>query len=223
MMRSNAPLSPLQTKVDALADRMADLSLLMKRDQSEDEATALGPVHNRIGSYFKCPGHGANCYHDNLHRDTKCPRCGTFRHSEISCWARIGPQRGCSSSYSPKKIQADADVSEKPAGSEGNHVSVLTHDERPADGMLVASFKRNAGGEPVAKTRKDDGGEPIPSLLKLREYWTPNHVRKPPKPGRRARNNRTSKNNDVQEHSEKYDVVTSLANDPSGLTFGQLV
>ena len=87
----------------------------------------------------------------------------------------------------------------------------------------MASVKRNVDGEPVAKTRKDGGGEPIPSLLNPRKYWTPNHMRKPPKPGRRTRKKRTSKKNAVQEHSGKYDVVSSLANAPSGLTFGQLI
>ena len=62
----------------------------------------------------------------------------------------------------------------------------------------MASVKRKADGELVAKTRKDDGSEPIPSLLNLRKYWTPNHMRKSPEPGRRARKKRTSKKNTVQ-------------------------
>ena len=110
-----------------------------------------------------------------------------------------------------------------PTGSAGNQVSVVTHDELPADEELVASVKINADGEPVAKTQKDGGGEPIPSLLNPRKHWTSNHMRKTPKPGRRARKKRTSKKNDVQEHSGKYDVVSSLAHAPSRLTFGQLI
>ena len=77
-------------------------------------------------------------------------------------------------------------------------MSVVTHDELPADEKLVASIKRNAEGEPVAKTQKDGGGEPIPSLLNSRKYWTPNHMRKPPKPGHQVRKKRTSKKNAVQ-------------------------
>ena len=48
-------------------------------------------------------------------------------------------------------------------------------------------------------------------------------MRKPPKPGRRTRKKRTSKKNAVQKHSGKYDVVSSLVNAPSGLTFVQLI
>ena len=87
----------------------------------------------------------------------------------------------------------------------------------------MALVKRSAEGEPVAKTRKDGGGEPVPSLLNPRKYLTPNHMGKPPKPGRRTRKKRTSKKNAVPEHSGKYDVVSSLANAPSGSTLGQLI
>ena len=223
MIRSNAPMSPLERKVDALTNHLADLSLMIKKNQSRDETTAFHPLHDRTCSYYKRPGHGANRCDANPHRDTKCPRCGTFGHSETSCWDRVGPQRGGTSAYSPKKIQAGAAASEKSAGSTGNQVSVVTHDELYADGKLVASVKRNADREPVAKTRRDDGGEPIPSLLKPRKYWTPSQMKKPPKTGCRARRKRTSKKNSVQEHSGKYGVVSSLANAPSGLTFGQLI
>ena len=223
MMRSNAPASLLETKVDALKNQLAERSLTIKQNQSTDEATAFRPVHKRTCSYCKHPGHGANRCDANLHRDTKCRRCGKFGHSETSCWVRIGPQRGVVNVYSPKKTQADAAVPETVGGSAGNHVSAVTHDERPAEEELVASVKRNADGEPVAKTRKDGGGEPIPSLFNPRKYWTPNHMRKPPKTGCRTRRKRTSKKNAVKEHSGKYDVVSSLANAPSGLKFGQMI
>ena len=48
-------------------------------------------------------------------------------------------------------------------------------------------------------------------------------MKKTPKPGHRVRKKRTSKKSAVQEHSGKHDVVSSLANAPSGLTFGQLI
>ena len=48
-------------------------------------------------------------------------------------------------------------------------------------------------------------------------------MRKPFNPGCRARTKRTSKKNADQEHAEKYDVVSSLADAPSGFTFGQLI
>ena len=94
MMRSNAPSSPLETKVDALKNQLADLSLMIKKNQSRDEATAFRPIHERTCSYCKRLGHDANRCDANLHRDTKCPRCGKFGHSETSCWARVGPQKG---------------------------------------------------------------------------------------------------------------------------------
>ena len=67
MMRSNAPMSPLERKVDALTNRLADLSLLIKKNQSRDEATAFRPFHNRTCSYCKRPGHGANRCDANSH------------------------------------------------------------------------------------------------------------------------------------------------------------
>ena len=182
MMRSNAPLSPLETKIDAFTNQLADLSLMIKKNQSRDEATAFRSVHDRTCSYCKRPGHGANRCDTNPHRDTKCPRCGTCGHSETSCWARVGTPRGGSSAYSRKKNQADSAVSGNPTGSAGNQVSVVTHEALPADEELVAWVKRNADGEPVAKARKDGGGEPISSLLNARKYWTPNHMKKPRRP-----------------------------------------
>ena len=162
--------SPLETKVDALTDRLADLSLMIKKNQSRNEATTFRPVHDRTCSYCKRPGHGANRCDANPHRDTKCPRCEKFGHSETRCWARVGPQRGGSSAYSLKKNRADAAESGNPTGSAGNQVGVVRHDELSADEALVASVKRNADGEPVAKTRKDGGCEPIPPLLNPRKY-----------------------------------------------------
>ena len=44
-MLSNAPSSALETKVDALTNRLADLSLMIKKNQSRDEAT-FGPSMN---------------------------------------------------------------------------------------------------------------------------------------------------------------------------------
>ena len=81
MAWSNAPMSPLETKFDALLDRLADLSLMINNNQSRDETTEFRPVHDLTGSYCKPPGHGANRCDVNPHRDTKCPCYGTF-HSE---------------------------------------------------------------------------------------------------------------------------------------------
>ena len=220
MMRSNAPFSPLETKVDALTNQWDDLSLMNKKNHSRDEATAIRSLHDRTYSYCKRPGHWANRCGADPHKDTKCPRCRTFGHLETRCWARVGPQGGGSSAYAPKMTQAGAAVSGNPTGSAGNQVSVVTHDELPADEELAASVKKNADRELVVKTRKDGGGEPIPSLLTPRKYWTPNNMGKPLKPGRRARKERTSKKNAVQEPSGKYDVVSSHANAPSRLIRG---
>ena len=107
------------------------------------------------------------------------------------------PRRGASSAYSPKKIRADAAVSEKPAGSAGKQVSFVAHEELPADEKLVASVKRNGDSEPVAKTRKEGGRESIQCLSKPRKYWIPNRMRKPPKPAQRTGKERTSKKNAV--------------------------
>ena len=157
MMRSNAPLYLLETNVDALTNHLADLSLMIKQHQSMDEATAFRPVHDHTCSYCKRPGHGANRCDANPHRDTKCLRCGKFGHSETSCWARVGPQREGSSAYSPMKIQAGAAALEKAAGSTGNQVSVVMHDELPADEKLVASVKRNADRECSINTPNGGG------------------------------------------------------------------
>lgn len=48
-------------------------------------------------------------------------------------------------------------------------------------------------------------------------------MRPPPKAGRRARKKRTIKKNNFQENSRIYDVVSSLANASTDLTFGQLI
>ena len=131
---------------------------MIKKNQSRDEATAFRPVHDRICSYFNRPVHGANKYGASPHRDTKCPRFGNFGHSETSCWARVGPQRGGTSTYASKRTQAGAARSGNPTGSAENQVSVVMHDELPADEKLVASVKKNADGEPVARTLKSGGG-----------------------------------------------------------------
>ena len=158
MMRSSAPLSLLEAKFDALTDLLADLSLMLRKNQSRDVSTAFRPVHDRTCSYCKRPSHGANRCDANPHRDTKCPRCGPFGPSETSFWAIVGLQRGGSSVYALKKTQARDAGPGKTTGSAGIQVSVVTHDELPANEKLVAAVKRNADGEPVAKTRKDSCG-----------------------------------------------------------------
>lgn len=86
----------------------------------------------------------------------------------------------------------------------------------------MASVKRNADGEPVAKTIKDVSREPVPSLLNPRKNWNLNRKRQPLKAGWRTRKKSTSKKNTIQKHSINYDVVSSLLNTSSILTFGQL-
>ena len=102
-------------------------------------------------------------------------------------------------------------------------MSVVTHKELPADVKFVSSMKGNADGEPVAKTRKEVGFEPKSFLLSPRTFWAPDCIRKPPHPGLRTRKKRKIKKNAVQEHSGKYNVVSSLVNAPLGSKFGQLV
>ena len=141
MMRSNAPLYPLETKTDALADRLADMSLIIKKNPSRDEAAVFRPVHVRTCTYCKLPGHGANRCDANSHRDTKCPPCETFGRSATSYWAINSPRMGGRSSYAPKKTQADDAVPGTVGRSAEYQVSDVTHDERPTDEKLVALGK----------------------------------------------------------------------------------
>lgn len=84
-MHLKIPPAPLDTKIDALADRLADVSFIIKKRQSRDELVASRPVYDSTCSYFKSPSHGANRCDSNPHRDMKCPRGEKVGHSETSC------------------------------------------------------------------------------------------------------------------------------------------
>lgn len=152
MVQSKVSPSALEMKVDALAGQLAELSFITKKTQTRIDELVFG----RTCSYCKRPGHDANLCNANRHRETQCQRCGKLGHSEKHFWARIGPGWANEISLQTQRTQTDAVMSTRPTHGGGNEMSVVDHENVPADKELVASVKRIVDGEPVAKTQKGD-------------------------------------------------------------------
>ena len=138
--------------------------------------------------------------------------------------ARLG-NAGAGSVYGPRPGVATKNTSGE-ANRDLKQVTVITESTK---GELVAAMNRNAEGEALPKQSKNREYVSIPRLLNptpmaLRGTVGLNEPLRVPrvKPTRQKKKN-VSKKAAFQEHVGKYNVVSELANAPSGLTFGQLV
>ena len=220
----------LENKVDALTKQPAELFLMMKKRQTPGEIDTRWTC-----SYCKEPGHSATRCRSNPHLDSRCPTCRKIGHTTESCWPRSSrrnvasarPQgnAGAGSSHGPKPGGSANDAGGEARG-DSKQVTFITESTK---GEIMAATKRNAEGEALPKQSKNREEVAIPRLLNPapvvpRGTLAWNEPLRVPrvKPIRQKKKN-VSKKAALQEHVGKYNVVSELANAPSGLTFGQLV
>ena len=203
----------IERKVDVLAEQLAELSLLMQKNQTIEQSD-----HVRKCSFCKEPGHGASRCRSNPHRDTRCPNCGKLGHGKDTWWARPRRERPRAGDVNPHLVLAQEDA--------GN--SRVTYIDEANDGEVVAVTKRNVDGEPLPKQLKTHEEVAIHRLLDppvpfevQRRALTPDAG--PRRSYQKKKLKKTSKKTSLQEHVGKYNVISELANAPSGLTFGQLI
>lgn len=203
----------LESKVDELATQLAELSLMMKKKQQTPAES--GPTWTC--SFCKEPGHSASRCRSNPHRDTRCPNCGKIGHSGETCWSRAEPKKGSQSAGAGGKPNADDHDGSK-------QVTFVTESTA---GEVVAATKRSAEGEALPKQMRTGEEIAVPRLLNpapVAPTGIPVQPQEPMirRPGRKKKRN-IAKKASLEEHVRKYNVVSELANAPSGLTFGQLV
>ena len=205
----------LEHKVDALTNQLAELSLMIAKKSAG--ASQADRSNNMNCSFCKEPGHSASRFRVNLHRDTRCSKCGKIGHAIETCWAKEGR-------YGTPQIAL------APRSGDQTGSKQVTFIAESTDGGLVAAAKRNAEGEAIPKQRKIRDEVTIPKLLNPSRTVPPGLPMAPGrtlfeapiarKPKRKKMKTRKAA---LQEHVGKYNVVSELARAPSGLTFGQLV
>ena len=202
----------IERKVGVLAEQLAELSLLMKNNQTIEQSE-----HVRTCSFCKEPGHGASCCRSNPHRDSRCPNCGKLGHGKETCWAKYrkgAPRAGA------------ANPTSAPSNGDSGNAQVMYIDETN-DGEVVAVTKPNADGEPLPKQLKTHEEVAIPRLLNPPVPFEMQRRISPPRSGpkrshQRKKAKKVTKKTSLQEYVKKYNV-SELANASSGLTFEQLV
>ena len=137
--RPDAQTSKVESKVDKLAEQLAELSLIVRKQtgsSSSDRRETPRPC-----SFCPKPGHGANSYPENPHRDTRCSKCVRLGHSVATCYSC---QKGTDKKRSPSTGRDDT--------SRANQVTVVT-----ATPDVVGTTKRTMTGEAVPKQRQAEG------------------------------------------------------------------
>ena len=89
LVRPDARVSNMESKIDSITDQLANLSLLMKKSTSTTrfQDASRGDRSDRVCSYCKKTGHGAAQCAENPNRDKRCRRCGKIGHNEETCWS----------------------------------------------------------------------------------------------------------------------------------------
>lgn len=235
--RPDARGAEIESKVDALAASMADLTLFVrKKTEAAQASQAPAPKKDdkpRICSFCKEEGHAANRCNKNPHRDSICERCGKMGHATATCWSRpkaaAAPAPAAPGANpvpaAPAAAQAapPAPAAAQPAPNQGAAMVVA---EGPD---LVAAAKRTADGEALPKQSRSPGMD-IDALLNPSAPPHPIQAQGRPNPKKKVtfqkapkKAKRTDHKKVIQQHVGAYDVISQLANAPSGLTFGQLM
>ena len=168
MLRPDERVANVENKVDALADQLSQLSLIIKKQATQ--SLVEGASSSKTCSFCKRPGHGANRCDLNPPRDTICSRCRKQGHSESTCWAKNKPDatRKAGSGDRRNEDAADQDRNHGPPSPEGpsqghGQVTVVTEPD-PTEEDVVATTKRTISGQALPKQART-GGMPVPSLL----------------------------------------------------------
>ena len=122
-------ISDLESKIDSLTYQMANMSLLIKKQQiatSGIQDEGFNPSHSC--SYCKKHGHTAYRCPTNPHRDTKCSTCGKLGHTPATC--RKGRNHGPGWVSAPKSESVSEEILKNHAGSSAEAVTVILEPEQ---------------------------------------------------------------------------------------------
>ena len=210
IQRPDAGQRKIEDKVDALANQLSELSLIVRKSQTKDSSTPYD-LNGKLCSYCREPGHFSTTCPKNEHRNTRCTSCGKNGHPESRCF---------------KKQKKEADSANVVLPDSNNverlpTVGVTLADEEasndPKDNV-VASIKRTADGEALPKQSRPSGVIPVSSLLAPKIQTAPTKAKK-----KKTTAKRSSAKEGLTEYVGKYNVISELANANTGLTFGQLI
>ena len=223
LQRLEANTRALENRVDSLTKQMAELTLLIKQSQLEENETRTRPSQSDVPtcSYCKEEEHYATGCPVNADLDTTCSRCGKKGHPELRCWKKT---------RKPRASGANTDLvnAEEPSnGAKEDEPTVstaLSSDIKSSDNAeVVAVTKRTVDGEPVPKQTRVEGIIPLSSLLNPATGPKGSISKVTSKEKKVKKKKKTKSGNlSVQHHVGVYDVISELAKASSGLTFGQL-
>ena len=156
LLPSNARSANVESKVDALADQLSQLSLLIKKQTTQPG----GPPgeRTRLCSFCKKEGHAANRCPSNPHLDSMCARCGKKDHAKATCWARVTPDTNRKVGFRGVRSESDTEMKLSPPTAQngvsndtGGQVTLVTETIATSPDELVATAKRNAAGQALSK------------------------------------------------------------------------
>lgn len=81
LVRPDVRVSNFENNIDRLADQIAELALIMKKTQYGSSQAQKDSDGDKVCSFCKKPGDGANRCSENQHRDTKCANFGKMGHA----------------------------------------------------------------------------------------------------------------------------------------------
>lgn len=150
---------PIDDKVDALTDRLTELSLMIKTSSAVNRESTTGLQHSC--NLCKKPGHGPSRCDYNPNRDHRCEKCGKLGHKPVTCWTNPGkpPSR-----VSFKDVRSDGGQElnlgrvETTVGERVSLIAEMSEDE------VVAAVKRGNDGEELPKQTRHSC-RPISSML----------------------------------------------------------
>lgn len=238
LVRPDAHVQNMESKIDTLAEQLSGLTLLMKKGStSYSRDPRAGQA--RMGkewtcSFFKQAGHGDSQCQRNPNKDKQCTNCGKIGHDTDSCWStkKLGPgENEHTKNQVSLMAESDADQAHNQRNdkSGGSGVNVLVEDREEEDESHILAIKRGADGEPKPKSARRSDEDPMtigkllnPETSENKKLPTPKRVAKKAKKKTKSVRHKRNKNVSETIQREKYDVVSALTNAQSGLTFGQL-
>lgn len=147
-------IDALEKRVEHMTNQRAQLSLLVKKNQS----CTTRIDQNKVYSYFQRPRNYASQFPLNPYRDTWCTRCGHIGHTVYPCWNRPYKDDRMKNANADSEAELRRGVrSAYPCRSDQqpspglNKVGVFTVDRRRNIKDLVAATKHTADGASVAK------------------------------------------------------------------------
>lgn len=183
--------------VDALADQLAQLSLMMKHKQTAPDTSQVSTC-----SFCRTAGHHVTSCPSNPHRSTRFTECGKLGYAVETCW-----KTPTSDSFS--KVQCA-----KPDDKNSDSRQVTCIDES-GGGEVAVVATRNDTHKALAKQHKGMEGVPIPRLLTHKAGIVDDYAFSPGRPmvptakgNKKGKKIKNSSKSILKEHGRKYDAIS---------------